>query len=93
MKITKRQLRRIIKEEKFSLIKENFDIAKDELSQAKSTILKQDKYFSNLAAAADQRGDDWLFKEIMSLVRQLRQASDFLDQAKSNIDTVKNNSN
>ena len=91
MKITKRQLRRIIKEEKRGVLKENFSIARDELSEAKAAILRQDKYFSDLAADLQSRGDDWLAEETVGIFTQLRQASDLLDSAIANIDTIQKN--
>ena len=91
MKITKRQLRRIIREERRHVITENFDLARDDLSQAKRAILNQDKYFSDLAAEIRDSGDDWLTEETMTIVEQLRRASDLLDEAMANITTVQKN--
>jgi hypothetical protein len=92
MKITKRQLRRIIKEERLHIINENLDTAHDELTQAKDAILRQDKYFSDLTADFQSRGDDWLAQEAMDIVNQLRQASDLLDGVIANVSTIQRNS-
>ena len=91
MKITKQQIKRIIKEEKRSLLKENFSVANDELAQAKAAIIRQDKYFSNLAADFQSQGNNWLVEETMNTVNQLRQASDLLDTVMANISTIQRN--
>jgi len=92
MKITKRQLRRIITEERLHIINENFDTTRDELTQAKEAVIRQDKYFSDLAADFQARGDDWIAQETMGIVNQLRQAADLLDGAIASVSTIQRNS-